>query len=260
MLFKFITFLRYFWKSRNAHGLHSPFVFKLYTKGLKSKPPGNNELLYLVNQYKDSLCKDKSVIDVADFGAGSRVFKGNVREIRKIAIIAGISGKNGQLLMNLIHYLKPNKILEIGTSLGISTAYMALAAPDAQIVTLEGCKETARVAKKQFKQYNFQNIKLAEGNFADTLPEVLLKDHFDLIFFDGNHQKAPTLHYFNLCLKYAKENSVFIFDDIHWNHEMDKAWNTIKENTLVSVSIDTYQWGLVFFRKEQEKQDFTLRL
>lgn len=259
MLFQFLTFLKYYWKSGNAHSVHSPFVFQLYTKGFKSTPPDNNELLKRINQYKDSLYGDKRVIEVTDFGAGSRIFKSNVREIRKIAKSAGISAKNGQLLMNLIHYLKPNSILEIGTSLGISTAYLALAAPNSRIVTLEGCKVTASIAQKQFRDYKLDNIDLLVGNFADTLPKVLAEQHFDLVFFDGNHQKAPTLQYFDLCLKQATDNAVFIFDDIHWNSEMEETWNLIKENPKVSVSIDTYQWGMVFFRSGQAKQDFTLR-
>jgi len=259
MLFQFLTFLAYYWKSGNAHSVHSPFVFQLYTKGFKSTPPANNELLQRINQYKDSLYGDKRVIEVTDFGAGSRVFKSNAREISKIAKTAGISAKNGQLLMNLTHYLKPDNILEIGTSLGMSTAYLALVSPNSRIVTLEGCKETACVAQKQFQYYKLDNIDLVVGNFADTLPKVLVEQHFDLIFFDGNHQKAPTMQYFDLCLKYASEKSVFIFDDIHWNPEMEETWKLIKENPRVTVSIDTFQWGLVFFRSEQVKQDFILR-
>jgi len=259
MLFQFLTFLAYYWKSGNAHSVHSPFVFQLYNKGFKSTPPANNELLQRINQYKDSLYGDKRVIEVTDFGAGSRVFKSNAREISKIAKTAGISAKNGQLLMNLTHYLKPDNILEIGTSLGMSTAYLALVSPNSRIVTLEGCKETACVAQKQFQYYKLDNIDLVVGNFADTLPKVLVEQHFDLIFFDGNHQKAPTMQYFDLCLKYASEKSVFIFDDIHWNPEMEETWKLIKENPRVTVSIDTFQWGLVFFRSEQVKQDFILR-
>jgi predicted O-methyltransferase YrrM len=259
MLFQFLTFLAYYWKSGNAHSVHSPFVFQLYNKGFKSTPPANNELLQRINQYKDSLYGDKRVIEVTDFGAGSRVFKSNARKINKIAKTAGISAKNGQRLMNLTHYLKPDNILEIGTSLGMSTAYMALVSPNSRIVTLEGCKETACVAQKKFQDYKLDNIDLVVGNFADTLPKVLVEQHFDLIFFDGNHQKAPTMQYFDLCLKYASEKSVFIFDDIHWNPEMEETWKLIKENPRVTVSIDTFQWGLVFFRSEQVKQDFILR-
>jgi len=259
MLFQFLTFFKYYWKSGNAHSVHSPFVFELYTKGFKSTPPANNELLQRIKQYKDSLYGDKRVIEVTDFGAGSRVFKSNARKINKIAKTAGISAKNGQRLMNLTHYLKPDNILEIGTSLGMSTAYMALVSSNSRIVTLEGCKETACVAQKKFQDYKLDNIDLVVGNFADTLPKVLVEQHFDLIFFDGNHQKAPTMQYFDLCLKYASEKSVFIFDDIHWNPEMEETWKLIKENPRVTISIDTYQWGLVFFRSEQVKQDFILR-
>ncbi len=259
MLFQFLTFLKYYWKSGNAHSIHSPFVFQLYTRGFKARPPANKILLQRINQYKDSLYGDERVIEVTDFGAGSRIFKSNAREIRKIARTAGISAKNGQLLMNLIHYLKPKSILEIGTSLGISTAYMAIAAPNSRIVTLEGCKETAYIAQKQFRDYKLDNIDLVAGNFADTLPKVLAEQQFDLIFFDGNHQKTPTLQYFNLCLEHTTDHSVFIFDDIHWSSEMEETWNLIKEDPKVTVSIDTFQWGLVFFKSEQAKQDFTLR-
>jgi predicted O-methyltransferase YrrM len=82
----------------------------------------------------------------------------------------------------------------------------------------------------------------------------------DLVFFDGNHQKVPTLDYFHHCLTKAHENSIFIFDDIHWSSEMDEAWQQIQGHEQVSLTIDLFQFGLVFFRKGIAKQHFTLRM
>jgi predicted O-methyltransferase YrrM len=260
MLFQLFTFLRFLWRSKNAHGIQSPFVYQLYRNGLNKDSVETKVLINPINDYKNSLYSNKNIIVVSDFGAGSRIFKSNKRKISKIAKTAGISNKNGRILFNLIRYLNPKSILEIGTSLGISTAYMANAAPKSRIYTLEGCRETAAMAKCQFIKFDLHNICLIEGNFDNTLPKVLENNQFNLIFFDGNHQKEPTLNYFDLCLKSATENSVFIFDDIHWNPEMEEAWEKIKENPRITISIDTFQWGLVFFRKEQAKQDFTLRV
>ena len=128
-----------------------------------------------------------------------------------------------------------------------------------ELLPWRDAKKLPALPKNNLQDYKLDNIDLVVGNFEDTLPKVLAEQHFDLVFFDGNHQKTPTLQYFDLCLKQATENAVFIFDDIHWNSEMEDAWNLIKKNPKVTVSIDTFQWGLVFFRSEQAKQNFTLR-
>jgi len=213
-----------------------------------------------VNLYRKALLSNNTQIDVTDFGAGSRVFKGNRRVVADIAAKAGISGKRGALLSKTIRYFKPATILEIGTSLGISTAYMASAAPEAKIYSLEGCPAIASLAKHQFAEFNFTNIDVVVGEFSQTLPSVLKNKTYDLVYFDGNHQKEPTLAYFLQCLKAAHEDSVFIFDDIHWTRPMEEAWMDIKNHPSVTVSVDTFSWGIVFFRKGQVKQHFRLRI
>ncbi|MFA5298857.1 MAG: class I SAM-dependent methyltransferase, partial [Lutibacter sp.] len=149
---------------------------------------------------------------------------------------------------------------EIGTSVGLGTSVLSIGNPEAEIITLEGCENTAQIAKELFNSFQLNNIQLYLGNFAETLPSTLKNKPYDLIYFDGNHQKKATLHYFNLCLETAHNNSLFIFDDINWSPEMQQAWNEIKNHSKVTVSIDTYFWGLVFFRKEQKKQHFIIRV
>ena len=206
------------------------------------------------------LFSNQNSINITDYGKGSSVFKSNVRKVSDIAKIAGITKKKAALLLRMADYFNPNNILEIGTSVGLGTSVLSIGNPDAQIVTLEGCKKTAEVAIALFSQNHLNNIELVVGNFNETLSDILKNRQFDLIYFDGNHQKEATLNYFNQCLETVHNNSIFIFDDIHWSPEMQLAWEEIKIHPKVTITIDTYFWGLVFFRKEQEKQHFMIRV
>ena len=257
-MFKAFSYIKFIYNSNNQHGIHSPFVYDLTTKCFykKTKLSKSRKL----KLYKNQLLSNKQKIEITDFGAGSKVFKSNLRAINKIAKYAGISSKRAKLLCNISEYLKPNSILEIGTSLGIGTAAIHIGNSKAKIITLEGCQKTAEVAKKLFNEFSFQNIDLHIGEFSKTLFNLKFDDGIDLVYFDGNHQKEATIKYFHHCLKFINNNSVFIFDDIHWSKEMESAWNEIKKHPKVKVTIDTFQWGIVFFRKEQEKEHFIIRV
>tara|TARA_R110001583_G_scaffold77623_1_gene211186 strand:- start:18363 stop:19139 length:777 start_codon:yes stop_codon:yes gene_type:complete len=257
MWFKVKSFIIFLFKSTNQHGVHSPFVYDLVTKCFYKKT--NPSKLKFINTIKKWLYTNNKIITVTDFGSGSKVFKNNERKVADIAKVAGISKKKTTLLLRFVDYFKPESILEIGTSVGLGAATMSIGNPKAKIHTLEGCQNTATIAQELFDKFNLKNIKLTIGNFNDTLPLSLNNNKFDLIYFDGNHQKEATLNYFNLCLKSIQNNSIFIFDDINWSIEMQEAWAIIKAHPKVTVSIDTYFWGIVFFRKEQEKQNFIIR-
>jgi predicted O-methyltransferase YrrM len=160
----------------------------------------------------------------------------------------------------LVNRFQPEEVLELGTSLGISSAYLASANSKIKVITIEGCKEIAEKAKENFKKLGLQNIEQHLGNFDDVLPQLLSeKKKIDFVFFDGNHRKEPTLNYFKQCLAHAHEGSIFIFDDIYWSSEMKEAWNEIKMNERVTVTLDLFFMGIVFFRKEQVKQHFIIR-
>jgi predicted O-methyltransferase YrrM len=205
---------------------------------------------------------------VTDFGAGSRVFKSNSRQISKIAQTAGISKKRAKLLYRIAEYFQVNStnskkkqnILEIGTSLGLATAALALGDQKTSIITLEGCRETAAIAQKQFGLFGLSNITSVVTEFSKYLSaSKFSKLNFQIIYFDGNHSKEATLRYFELALPTITNETVWIFDDIHWSAEMEAAWESIKNHPKVTVTIDTFQWGLVFFRYEQKKEHFIIR-
>lgn len=261
------------------------------------------------------MLEDERIIEIKDFGAGSRVFKSNSRKVSRIAKNAGISKKRAFLLNRLTSYLNIQSALELGTSVGISTAAIS-AGNDLELVTLEGCPETGKIAQEYFNKFGLENVHLQVGSFEEFFansqisnsktqnpelqttnpeprtpnqkfqnknhePQTINHTHrttnpeqqttnpeqrtpepqtFDLIYFDGNHQKEATLKYFHELLPLAHNDSVFIFDDIHWSPGMEEAWEEIKTHPQVRVSIDSFFWGIVFFRKEQEKEHFILRL
>ncbi len=152
-------------------------------------------------------------------------------------------------------------MIELGTSLGLTTAYFAKAAPDAQIISLEGCPETMRLAEENFSQLGISNVKTVLGNIDLTFPEFLREQNqkLDLVFFDANHRLEPTVRYFHDALPYHDDDTVFVFDDIYWSEEMTAAWEAIKAHPDVTVTVDLFWIGLVFFRKTQAKENFVLR-
>ncbi|HFC01093.1 MAG TPA: class I SAM-dependent methyltransferase, partial [Phaeodactylibacter sp.] len=163
-------------------------------------------------------------------------------------------------LFRLVNFYKPKTMLELGTSLGISTLYQASASLNANFITLEGDPEIAKLARFHFEKFKIKNITLVEGQFDHTLlPALQRLKSLDYIFIDGNHRMQPTLSYFEEALKFAHNESVFVFDDIHWSEEMEAAWEKIKAHPQVRISIDLFHMGIVFFRKEKrEKEHFVL--
>jgi len=254
------SYLTFLWNSKNQHGVHSPFVYGLITKCFYDKKIYPE--YYNLKSYRNSLLANKNTIEVTDFGAGSRVFKSNTRAINQIAKNAGITSKRAELLFRIVNYFQPSNILEIGTSLGLATSALALGNKNGKIITLEGCPNTIAIAKEMFQvsSFKFENIDFITTEFSTYLTTHSLQPTtYNLIYFDGNHSKKATLEYFELLLPTITNDSVWIFDDIHWSTDMEDAWQSIKNHPKVKVTIDTFQWGIVFFRSEQEKEHFVIR-
>jgi predicted O-methyltransferase YrrM len=248
---------------KTKHGIHSPFVYHLLTEVIQDKKqyPAYEK----VEKLRRSLLADEREIRVTDLGAGSKTNASPLRRIKDICRNAEKNRKYGQLLFRLAKHVQPGVIFDLGTSLGVTTLYFSEAVPSGKIITIEGCPETAGIARQHFSTAKAENITCVNGNFDDVL-EKLLAEHCrlhtancQLFFFDGNHRKAPTLRYFEHCMAHAPDDSLFIFDDIHWSREMEEAWEMIKKDERVRVTIDLFQMGLVFIRKEQAKEDFILK-
>jgi predicted O-methyltransferase YrrM len=258
MIFQLKSYIKFLVKVSLQPGIHSPFIYGLVSQCFKDKT--KKKWYEQAENYRDSLLKNTTTISIEDFGAGSKSLQMGKRKISKIAKKAGIPLKRGQLLGRMIAYFNPKEVLEIGTSVGLATSAMSFANSSTHITTLEGCTSTANIAKEYFNKFELNNINLITGNFDTTLTDIIKQNVFDFIYFDGNHQKEATIRYFEQCLSNVHNDSVFIFDDIYWNKGMKEAWLYIKAHPKVTVTVDTYFWGIVFFRKEQKKEHFTIRL
>ena len=246
-------------KSGKGHGMHSPFVFDFIIHVLNDKK--KYDCYALIEPLRKQLLRDETIIEVEDFGAGSAILPTKNRKISSIAKSSLKSKKFAKLLFRTVNYYKPKTVIELGTSFGITTSYMACAKHKPEIFTLEGSKEIGSIAGNNFSKLGFQNIKLILGNFKDTFISTLDKVEFiDLAFVDGNHRKNATLHYFFELQKKSTPASIFIFDDIHWSEEMEDAWLEIQQQPTVTLTIDLFFIGLVFFNPDfKEKQHFTIR-
>ncbi len=253
-----LRYIRYLTKSINKFDVHPPFLYDLITNVFEDKKIYDDYAL--VENLKQELLKNKEIITIEDLGAGSTINKSNQRTIKQIAKNSSKSKKYGRLLYRLVHYYKPETILELGTSLGLSSAYMALANPASRLATIEGSPEISAVASSNFEKLKLQNIDLITGNFDEKLPACLnLNKSLDFIFVDGNHRYEPTIKYFSQCLSNINVNSIIVFDDIHWSDGMEKAWEYIINHPDVTLSVDIFFLGIIFLKKELTKQHFVVR-
>ena len=258
--------MRYWWRAGTLHGLHSPFVYALYRDIIRNRPPAP-AIAPTVERLRQELLQSKQTIEVTDLGAGSRRANQSRRALAQITRYAQKPRRYAWLLHRLVRTYPAAHVLELGTSLGLTTAYLADAvrATDTRraghVQTFEGCANTAALARAHLERLGLRDqVQVTVGNLNDTLPTYLTDcPPIDVVFFDANHRYTPTVQYFTVCLTKLHSDSLFIFDDIHWSAEMEQAWATIQAHPLVSVTIDLFGVGLVFFRKEQPKQHFTLR-
>ena len=254
-------YIHYYITASNGkgHGIHSPFVFDFIMHVLNDKK--KYDCYSSIEKIRNELLHDRRVVDVEDFGAGSLAVPFRKKRVSDITRSFLKSKKLAQLMFRIVQYYKPNTIVELGTSLGITTAYIASANKTSGVFTLEGAKNIATIAHENFEKLGVQNIKQIQGNFDDTLPQLLSQiQKIGLAYVDGNHRKAPTLSYFQQLLEKSNEQSILIFDDIHWSKEMEEAWKEIQQNKDVTLTIDFFFIGLVFFKKDfKAKQHFVIR-
>ncbi|MDO6429843.1 class I SAM-dependent methyltransferase [Flavitalea sp. BT771] len=277
-------YIRYYLTASNGkgHGIHSPFVYDFIRNVL------NDDRVYdayvPIGTLRAGLLKDKTLLEVEDMGAGSAVGGGRQRSVGDIARNAAKPEKLGRLLYRIARYYKCTAVVELGTSLGLSTAYLAFGASGCKLQatsnelqaaseeknvdkrpwvwTIEGAGAVAAVAAKNFHELGLENITLIVGNFDEKLGGVLKQaDNIDLAFVDGNHRLEPTLRYFHLLMSRCAPSSILIFDDIHWSAEMEEAWARIQDDPRVYMTIDLFFIGLVVLRNEfKVKQHFVIRV
>ena len=255
-------FLVYLLTSSNGkgHGVHSPFVFDFIVNVLRGKN-ADVQAFKQIEAKRRAFEHSSLVLDVLDLGAGSSSGKQNQRTVSSIAKRAAKPSRFARLFYRIITYYQIDSVLELGTSLGLTTRYLSIASPQHGVVSIEGAPAIANFTSKSLAEEGFGNTTILTGDFNEHLPATLASmKGSKLVFFDGNHQYQPTLDYFQAALGVIDDADILIFDDIHWSKDMEKAWSEIRNNEKVSCTIDLFFIGIVFFRKEfKEKLDFAIR-
>jgi predicted O-methyltransferase YrrM len=238
--------LNFLLKAHDAHSIHSSFQFKLYT-ALSSAKHNSRPEWQQIEQLRKQLKTEKGLLEVSDFGAGSRSISGTKRKISDIAHTSLNTPKWSRVLCLLAEHFKCTSILELGTSLGLNTAYMASTKHNPQVISIEGCKTIAELAKLNIEKLGYtQRVQVKVGRIEEHLPEILQSNIFDLVYIDANHTYEATIAYFNELISLDKRPTLIVFDDIYWSKGMTKAWNEIVNHNQIAMSIDLFKLGIVF--------------
>lgn len=254
-----LSYIQHFFTAkRKGHDVHSPFAYQLCEEVFY-----NENAFYdfgKLRQLREKLLKDPTILQVEDLGAGSKTNSTSNRKVKDIVAKGNSPQKQAELLYKLINYLKPSHIIELGTSVGLTTSYLCQADPGKKVYSLEGSKALSDFASQLLSDQYIKNCEVIHGNFDDTFPRLLDRlPEGGLIYFDGNHRYEATVRYFKEALKKKNADSVFIFDDIYWSEGMQKAWMEIKSDPSVKLSIDAWHFGMIFFKEEiKEKIDLKL--
>lgn len=254
-------YLKYLFFAQTRHGIHSPFVYKFLEEVLYDRTEYPD--YRIIEKVTEKLKHNHAIIETTDFGS-PQIYKADSfrkRRISEIASRAGISVRHGRLLYRIVKHFKPATMLEIGTSLGISTMYQAKGNPDSRFTGLEGCANISSIARKNLDHVNCRHVELITAPFSSSLPGVLKSFEMPLnyAFIDGDHSYEGTMNYFGQLLNHTNPDSIIILHDIHLSADMEKAWAEIKEHSEVKVTLDLFYMGIVFFRKELSKQNFRIR-
>lgn len=256
LIFRYIKFRI---SAGNAYSIHSPFVYELYSEVLQEKKiPEFTHLEEKISAIRRDLYKRKDKIYLKQ--KNGKVHKEKYPESGKYIRSISLSSKEGRILTRLIAKFQPEHIVEMGTGAGIGTLYLASANSSVPVYTIEGNPDIANTASEVFEKHNYDNISLNKGTFDQKLPEILKKlNHASIIFIDGDHRSEALLRYFNIIKPFLNKHSVLILHDIYWSEDMQKAWKTILSFPEISLSVDVFYFGILFFN-EIPKQNFKLRI
>lgn len=241
--------------------MHSPLVYGLANALFK-----DDRWFYAfrdIEAIRSNMLKSSVALDIADYGSGSIGLAPIQRRVslRRMARVAASSPAQGRRLFRLALWARPERMLELGTSVGIGAMYLASAARQARFITLEGSETCAHVARANLGILSLNHqVEVIDGVFQETLQQALTDlEQIDLAFFDGHHRKMPTLEYFEEVLRFTHDRSILVFDDIYWSPEMTVAWERIQQHPRVTLTVDLFDLGLVFLNPDiKVKQHFRL--
>lgn len=257
-LLRILFFIKHYFtsKSLKGHGIHSPYIFNLITNIIL--PAIKQPLNANIEKIRQNFLINTQLVEYINLGA-NKLSTTTYLKINHIARNSVSTPKKCKIINAIAKHYKPTTVIELGTSIGIGTMYLAQANNNTQVITIEGSPQIANIAQETFKVHNFNNILSYVGNFDSILPSILDKLNTPTLWYiDGNHHYEPTLRYFEWALTKFNAENIIIFDDIYWSNKMCQAWQQIKKHPKVTISIDFYYLGIVFFKEVMHRESFKI--
>lgn len=255
--YRLLSYLRHLLLAKNSggHGVHSPFLFDFIRFVVMEKHP--YYCFESIEKQRRKFLSDTTCLEITDFGTGTKKQK----QVRDIARKTIKPAHQAQLLFRICARYHIRNVLELGTSPGITTLYLSAADSRIRCTTVEGCRQTASVARSLFERTGRNNINLLQADLNEELPAVLEKSGIqDLIFIDANHRQDALLNYFGKCLNFIHHNSIIVVDDPYWSKDMTRAWKILCDNEKVTGTIDLYHMGVVFFNPAFARRKYRVRM
>lgn len=247
----------------SGEGIHSPYLFELVRFVLRDR---NSYYCFAdIERRREMLLACSDTLDVVDYGsAGAKEGLHVQRRVCDIAKNHLESAKVGQMMFRLVNWLganekRPLEILELGTSLGVTTSYLAAANSRNRVVTLEGSGEVLNVAKGVWRALKLENIEWQEGNIDNSL-YIYARENLDVAYVDANHTYEATRRYVDFLLPRMNGKGVIVLDDIHHSDQMERAWRELKNDARVTSSMDMYHVGLLFVDPHYLRRHYKIRL
>jgi len=248
-----ISSFSFYYEAKTLYNIHSPFLFKFLSRITQYSEIDKKNFAQISSLVK-RIKKDKRKFQHLDYGQGSRRNKpSKMKKISAIVKTSSSTSSKGKKLYKVAQFLSPNRILELGTNLGIGSAYLAFGNPNGQLTTLEGDEFLANISNGNLESLNIQNANIIIDQFDNYLLKRAQLEDFDFIFIDGNHSYDATIRYFNVLYNAQVENQVIIIDDIYWSRGMTKAWSEIQSILVSGYSIDMFDIGIIINSKAIEK-------
>jgi predicted O-methyltransferase YrrM len=251
LFFRLISYAKYYIKAQSDLYIHSPFIYE-WMKHLmvfRAKSFSN------INRYRASL--DKNTNSIAFNNQGEE----KITTVRDRYMNTSISDDYGKILQATASYIKASNFLELGTSLGVSTAYIHATNSHIEGITIDANSQTSTLASFLFDSLlSPHKVTFEIGFFKDVIHEILNKTKpIDFVFIDGDHKLESTLHYLEMLMPNLAENAVVVLDDIRWSPDMYKAWLRACLYTDFNYAIDFGRMGILFkVNNHSPKQYFTI--
>ena len=218
------SWLKYLLQRKSKYNIHSPFVFDFVTKVLNDHGS---------NRDYDTIMRIGRLLD-------------------KKKHISFAKRKRSRLLYRVIQHYEPDSVVSFGSITALNATALALGNLQTKVYL-----EQSEDFLETLNAMGVINVRLIQPAEFDS--EHFRRLNTGFVFFGRDSFEDDTWDYLTDCLNYKTADSVFIFEGIHHNRDIEDAWEEIKADEDVSVTFDLYSIGMVFFREGIEKQDFVLK-